>query len=215
MIDFQKLRKEYESEGFDADDLPDDPIAAFVRWYDHATESCPVDWFEPNAMTISTASASGEVSCRWVLLKGLTATGIRFYTNYDSEKANQISENPVAAATFHWPYLGRQVRLQGAIAKTSREDSETYFHSRPRGSQIGAAVSPQSSPIQSQQWLEQRKAELEQQYDGQPIPLPENWGGYELTPSRIEFWQGRSNRLHDRIVFERQGDGWRKTRISP
>ena len=215
-MDFKKLRKEYETDGFDSTDLPDDPIAAFRIWFDNATQSCPESWFEPNAMALSTADAGSEVACRWVLLKGVTETGIRFYTNYDSDKGRQIASNPHAAAAFHWPYLGRQVRFQGAIEKTSRAVSEEYFHSRPRGSQIGAMVSQQSSEIDSRQTLEDRQRALEKKFEGQEIPLPENWGGYEITPVRVEFWQGRLNRLHDRIVFIKQDDQtWVKKRISP
>ena len=215
-MDFKKLRKEYETDGFDAADLPDDPIAAFRIWYDNATESCPEPWFEPNAMALSTADGGSEVACRWVLLKGVTETGIRFYTNYDSDKGRQIASNPHAAAAFHWPYLGRQVRFQGRIEKTSHAASEEYFHSRPRGSQIGAMVSQQSSEIDSRQTLEDRQRALEEKFEGKEIPLPENWGGYEINPVRVEFWQGRLNRLHDRIVFIKQDDQtWVKKRISP
>lgn len=215
-MDFKKLRKEYETDGFDAADLPAEPIAAFKVWYESATESCPESWFEPNGMALSTSGADGFVTCRWVLLKGVTETGIRFFTNYDSDKGQQIAENPHAAAVFHWPYLGRQVRFEGRIEKTSREVSETYFHSRPRGSQIGAIVSQQSSEIESREALERKQKDLEAKFEGQEIPLPENWGGYEITPQRVEFWQGRLNRLHDRIVFSHTDNGgWTTKRISP
>ena len=191
-MDFKKLRKEYETDGFDSTDLPDDPIAAFRIWFDNATQSCPETWFEPNAMALSTADAGSEVACRWVLLKGVTETGIRFYTNYDSDKGRQIASNPHAAAAFHWPYLGRQVRFQGAIEKTSRAVSEEYFHSRPRGSQIGAMVSQQSSEIDSRQTLEDRQRALEKKFEGQEIPhCPKTGAATKLLPS--EWNSGRED----------------------
>ena len=167
-------------------------------------------------MSLATAGKNGRVSNRYVLLKGVDDDGIRFYSNYDSNKGRQIADNARAAAAFLWAYLGQQVRLEGSIAKTSREDSEQYFHSRPRGSQLGACASTQSSEVESWEVLGQRKAELENQFADLEIPLPDNWGGYKIVPDRIEFWQGRSNRLHDRIVYELQADKtWRRFRISP
>ena len=151
-----------------------------------------------------------------MLLKGVDADSIRFYTNYGSTKGKQLGENPNASATFHWAYLGRQVHLVGAVAKTSRDDSETYFHSRPRGSQLGALTSQQSSRIESREQLEKIRAELEVKYADQPIPLPENWGGYALTPTRIEFWQGRLDRMHDRVVYQKGDRGdWDRFRVAP
>ncbi len=215
-MDFKELRKEYETAGFDAADLPNDPLQSFQQWFTAASESCPDRLFEPNAMALATSAPHGAVSCRWVLLKGITETGIRFYTNYDSDKGQQIASNPRAAATFHWPWLGRQVRMEGSIEKTDRATSEEYFHSRPRGSQIGAMVSRQSAEIESREQLEQMQGALEAKFEGQEIPLPENWGGYHIVPSRVEFWQGRLNRLHDRIVFVQDDQGtWTKKRLAP
>ena len=215
-MDFKELRKEYETAGFDPADLPEDPIAAFQQWFKAASESCPDPAFEANAMALATSNKDGKVSCRWVLLKGVTEKGIQFFTNYDSDKGQQIASNPHAAATFHWPWLGRQVRMEGSIEKTDRATSEKYFHSRPRGSQIGAMVSRQSSEIGSREQLEQMQAELESKFEGQEIPLPENWGGYHIVPTRVEFWQGRLNRLHDRIVFVQGDQGkWTKKRLAP
>ena len=214
-MDFKALRKEYETKGFNADDLADDPMQTFEQWFAAATKESPGDWFEPNAMTLSTSAIDGHVSSRWVLLKGVGSEGFRFYTNYDSDKAQQIESNPNVALCFHWPYLGRQLRIEGVAERTSHEDSETYFHSRPRGSQIGAMVSQQSSEIQSRVELEQKRDALLQEFEGKEIPLPENWGGYLIRPERFEFWQGRLDRLHDRVVYLRDGEGWEKKRLSP
>lgn len=215
-MDFKALRKEYQTVGFGPEDLSENPMEAFAQWFDAATQQCPGDWFEPNAMVISTAQKSGPVASRWVLLKGVDADGFRFYTNYDSEKGQQIEANPNVALAFHWPYLGRQLRIQGQARRTSQEDSLAYFHSRPRGAQIGAMVSQQSQVIQSRTELETYRDQLEQQFAGQEIPLPDNWGGYQVKPDRFEFWQGRLDRLHDRVAFLRGADGqWIKQRLSP
>lgn len=215
-ITFDQIRKEYADQGIDESSLPKDPIELFRQWYAVAEQNQPGQWVEANAMSLATAGKDGRVSNRYVLLKGVDDDGIRFYSNYDSNKGRQIADNARAAVAFLWAYLGRQVRFEGSIAKTSREDSEQYFHSRPRGSQLGACASTQSSEVESWETLGQRKAELESQYADQEIPLPDNWGGYKIVPDRIEFWQGRSNRLHDRIVYELQADRtWRRFRISP
>lgn len=215
-MDFKALRKEYETAGFGPNDLPDNPMQAFAKWFDAATEQCPGDWFEPNAMALSTSQPSGRVASRWVLLKGIDEHGFRFYTNYDSDKGQQIESNPNVALAFHWPYLGRQLRIEGRAERTSFEDSQAYFHSRPRGSQIGAMVSRQSQVIQSRSELETYRDQLEKKFQGQEIPLPDNWGGYRVKPDRFEFWQGRLDRLHDRVVFVGDASGgWSKLRLSP
>jgi len=215
-MDFKELRKEYESQGIDDSSLDADPMVTFENWLQIATDNSPGAWFETNAMTLATASAAAEVSSRTVLLKGVDADSIRFYTNYGSTKGQHLAENPNASVTFHWAYLGRQVQMSGAIAKTSREDSEAYFHSRPRGSQLGAMTSQQSSRIESREQLEKIRGDLEAKFDGQPIPLPDNWGGYALTPTRVEFWQGRLDRMHDRVVYQKSGQGnWDRFRVAP
>jgi pyridoxamine 5'-phosphate oxidase len=215
-MEFKELRKEYETQGINDAEMLDDPMATFRNWFQVAADSCNEDLFEANAMTLATADLSGMVTARVVLLKGIDADSIRFYTNYESTKGKQLAENPQASVNFHWAHLGRQVRIRGSVAKTTREDSEQYFHSRPRGSQLGAIASQQSSVIESRESLEQIRADLEKKYEGQEIPLPDFWGGYALTPVVIEFWQGRLDRMHDRVVYEKgDGSNWKRYRISP
>ncbi|MCP4194004.1 MAG: pyridoxamine 5'-phosphate oxidase [Planctomycetaceae bacterium] len=212
----EDFRKQYGAlPRLERSDLDSDPIEQFRTWFDQATESVPVDWFESNAMTLATASQIGEVTARIVLLKGLDSDGLVFYTNYDSQKGVQLAENPRAAAVLFWPHLERQVRVEGRVERVSREMSERYFHSRPRGSQIGAAISKQSQTIETADELEQRVEEMEQQYADQPIPLPDDWGGFLLKPNRFEFWQGRQNRLHVRFAYEQVGSIWNISRLSP
>lgn len=215
-MDFSELRKEYQTKGIDDSQLDADPFQTFRLWMQSATDSCPGQWFETNAMTLATAGSDGVVSSRTVLLKGVDEDSIRFYSNYASVKGRQLAENNHAAVTFHWAWLGRQIQMRGTVEKTSREDSESYFHSRPRGSQLAALASNQSSKIESRAELEKVRADLEQKYHDQEVPLPETWGGYALTPVRIEFWQGRLDRMHDRVVYEKvDGQRWERFRISP
>lgn len=213
-MDFKAIRKEYENTGIDEAQIPSDPIQLFREWYETAVEKCPGSWLEPNAMSLATTDLDGNVSNRYVLMKQVEDNGIQFFTNYDSYKSSQILANPKAAVAFHWPYLGRQVRIEGAVEKTTKAVSEAYFHSRPRGSQISAVSSKQSTVVESRQLLDDQRARLEEQYDGMSVPLPENWGGYLLKPSKIEFWQGRLDRLHDRIVFRFETE-WNWQRLSP
>lgn len=187
----------------------------FSLWYQAAQDHQPATWSEPNAMALATCGSQGIVSCRIVLLKGVTDEGIQFFTNYDSQKGKQIRENAKVAATFHWDYLGRQLRLQGTAEPTDRATSETYFHSRPRGSQLSAAISPQSQIVESRQALKQKAAELDQQLADQPVPLPENWGGYLIRPTRFEFWQGRPDRCHDRAIYRLEQGTWVREQIAP
>jgi pyridoxamine-phosphate oxidase len=217
-MSMQELRKEYENAGIDEAKLPACPIACFRQWFESATEHCPGRWFEPNAMSLATADKGGRPSVRVVLLKEITDTGIQFFTNYESTKGQQLAANPVAAVTMHWPYLGRQVRMIGDVEKTSRDVSEAYFHSRPRGSQIGALASRQSCQVDSRDELDREARELTEKLEGQDVPLPEHWGGYHLVPTEVEFWQGRLDRLHDRIVYsksERNSCSWEIGRLSP
>ena len=214
-MDYQAIRKEYENHGIKASDLSECPFESLSKWVKLATDKSPGRWFESNAMSLATTDLEGNVSVRMVLLKGITDVGIRFFTNYDSRKGTQLAANPIAAVCFHWPYLGRQLRIEGSVEKTSREVSEEYFHSRPRGSQIGAYVSKQSTKIDARETLDEESKKFEASLDGNPVPLPENWGGYLLLPTRFEFWQGRLDRLHDRIVYERENKKWCRHQLAP
>lgn len=214
-MDFQSIRKEYENIGIDESSLPDQPIELFRTWYRTAVDNCPEKWIEPNAMALATTDLDGNVSNRYVLLKHIEDDGIRFFTNYQSHKGRQLAANPKCAVAFHWPYLGRQVRIEGSVEKTSREISKEYFHSRPRGSQIGAAASKQSREVSSRQQLDEENKRLAKLFEEKEIPLPDDWGGYLIRISRIEFWQGRLDRLHDRVVFSFDGSDWERTRLSP
>jgi pyridoxamine 5'-phosphate oxidase len=190
-----------------------DPVAQFQRWFDDAVaDGLPL----PEAMSLSTITAEGKPTARMVLLKKVDAQGFVFFTNYNSAKARELAANPNASLVFFWPQLERQVRVEGVVSKTSAAESREYFASRPRGSQIGAWASPQSEVIPGREVLEQRRAELEDVYRDREIPWPEHWGGYCLKPERIEFWKGRRDRLHDRILYVRQPDeSWTIQRLAP
>lgn len=198
--------------GLTEEDAGPDPIALFDRWYREAREA---GLYLPESMAMATATPGGRPSVRQVLLKAFDERGFVTYTNYDSRKGREIAENPVAALAVHWPILQRQVRINGAVEKVSEEESRAYFASRPRGSRIGAWASRQSSVLISREELESRFRDLQERFRGEDVPLPPFWGGYRLVPEVIEFWQGRANRLHDRIRFTREGDGWRIDRLYP
>jgi pyridoxamine 5'-phosphate oxidase len=190
-----------------------DPVAQFQRWFaDAVADGLPL----PEAMSLSTITPEGKPTARMVLLKKVDAQGFVFFTNYNSAKARELAANPNASLVFFWPQLERQVRVEGVVSKTSAAESREYFASRPRGSQIGAWASPQSEVIPGREVLEQRRAELEDVYRDREIPWPEHWGGYCLKPERIEFWKGRRDRLHDRILYVRQPDeSWTIQRLAP
>jgi len=200
-------------EGLDERTIDPDPIKQFRSWFDDAVAAgLPL----PEAMTLATATSSGRPSARVVLLKGVDETGFVFYTNYRSAKARDLDSNPQAALVFYWPQLDRQVRIEGTTQRTSTEESQAYFKTRPRESQIGAWASPQSDVISDRQFLEQRVIELEQLYCDRDVDCPEHWGGYRVKPNRIEFWKTRPGRLHDRILYERDpGGSWRMSRLAP
>jgi pyridoxamine 5'-phosphate oxidase len=208
------LRNEYTLNGLDTTDVLPDPFAQFRQWFDAALAAgLP----EPNAMHISTVTASGRPDGRIVLLKDMSEAGFVFYTNYESRKGRELTDHPFAALTFFYPQLERQIRIEGTVEKVSAEESDAYFNSRPRGSQIGAWVSHQSTVIDSREVLEQRQRELESQFAGQPVPRPAHWGGFRVVPDLLEFWQGRPSRLHDRIRYSRPegSQSWSIDRLSP
>jgi pyridoxamine 5'-phosphate oxidase len=206
------IRREYEAAGLSERDLAADPIEQLRAWLDQARAAYPE---ELTSMTLATADREGRPSARVVLLKGLDERGLVFYTNYESRKGQELAENPRAALVFYWPVLERQVRIEGTVERTSREESETYFISRPLGSRLGAWVSPQSRPIPGREELERRLREAGERF-GEEVPLPASWGGYRVRPESIEFWQGRPNRLHDRLRYSLAADGgWRIERLAP
>jgi pyridoxamine 5'-phosphate oxidase len=193
----------------------DDPFALFQTWLDQALEANDGAWFEPNAMALSTADAQGRPDCRIVLLKHLDRDGLVFYTNLESAKAQQLAANPRAAAVFYWSGQERQVRVRGRVERVDEQDAREYFASRPRGSQLGALVSRQSRPLDSRQALEADLEQARARYTDKPIPKPDYWGGLRIVPEAFEFWQGRDNRLHDRLLYRRDGQGWARQRLSP
>jgi pyridoxamine 5'-phosphate oxidase len=213
-VDISELRKEYTLSGLFKKDLVSDPFHQFRLWFEESLRTAGTR--EPNAMTLATASRDGAPSVRVVLLKGFDADGVTFFTNYESRKAQQLADNPRAALNFHWPWLERQIQIEGTVQKVGREKSKEYFDKRPIGSRLGAIVSKQSSAIESRLVLEQRLSAMQAEYKDSDPPLPEFWGGYLLVPERFEFWQGRENRLHDRFLYTRSANGsWQIDRLAP
>jgi pyridoxamine 5'-phosphate oxidase len=189
-----------------------DPMDLFARWFEAAERSSIL---LPEAIAVATSSRDGRPSVRMMLLKGFDARGFRFFTNYESQKGREIEENPRAAFLVHWALLQRQIRVAGWLEKLSEEESAAYFRTRARGSQIGAWASKQSSTLTGRDELERRVREMETRFAGEDVPLPPFWGGYRLVPERIEFWQGRANRLHDRLEYTREDGEWKRVRLSP
>jgi pyridoxamine 5'-phosphate oxidase len=195
----------------DRADLDSDPVRQFERWYGEAADVTRA----PEAMAIATASEDAAPSLRMVLLKGFDERGFVFYTGYESRKGSELAENPRAALLFYWDPLGRQVRIEGRVERVEREESEEYFHSRPRGAQLAALASRQSTVLGDREDLVARYAQLERELEGSDVPLPEAWGGFRLEPETYEFWQHRENRLHDRFRYRRDGRRWIIERLSP
>lgn len=208
-------RVQYETAGLDVSDLDESPIAQWRSWYEQAADAGVV---EPNAMVVSTIADDGAPDARVVLVRGADERGLVFFTNYNSAKGRQLDDDPVAAATFAWLDLHRQVRVRGTIARVTETESDDYFASRPRDSQIGAWASPQSSPITDRDELMRRVVDVTERFADAPVPRPPHWGGFRLSPVEVEFWQGRPNRLHDRFRYRRDEErstGWKIERLAP
>jgi pyridoxamine 5'-phosphate oxidase len=207
-----RLRKEYTRAGLTESDADTDPIAQFRRWFG---EALAADLHEPNAMILATATPDGRPSARVVLLKGFDERGFVFYTNYEGRKGAELEANPYCALVFYWATLERQVRVEGHARRVPEKESDEYFRSRPRGSQLGARVSEQSRPVGGREELEAKLRWLEAEYEGREVPRPQFWGGYRVEPDSIEFWQGRENRLHDRLVYRLSDGEWGRERLRP
>lgn len=211
-MDISSLRKEYTKFGLNSNDLEMCPHIQFDKWFKQAQKA---NLNETNAMSISTVSEIGVPSSRTVLLKIYDKKGFVFFTNYSSQKAQDIESNSNVALLFPWLSLERQVRISGRAEKITKKESFAYFTSRPKGSQLGAWISPQSRVIESRDFLKQKLAEMKNKFSQGDIPLPDAWGGYRIIPSKFEFWQGRSSRLHDRFVYEKSGNDWDIKRLAP
>jgi pyridoxamine 5'-phosphate oxidase len=210
--DLAAMRREYADAGLEERDLPPEPVALWREWLEAAASAAIA---EVNAMVVSTVDAAGAPSSRMVLCKHADAEGFVFFTNYASDKARDIEGNPHVSLLFPWHPLGRQVRVDGVASRVDPAESAAYFATRPRGAQLGAWASRQSSVIGSRAELDDHVAETESRFGSGEIPLPPHWGGFRVRPSRVEFWQGRGNRLHDRLRYVREQDGWRVERLSP
>lgn len=206
------IRKDYQLKSLAESEVAKDPFAQFSVWWEEAVQSSIV---EVNAMALSTASPEGRPSSRIVLLKGFNEEGFVFFTNYTSDKGRQMEQNQYVSLLFFWKELERQVRIEGTVSTIAPEESDAYFNSRPIGSRLGAWASPQSQKIADRAILDQELEKITAQFQGQEIPRPPHWGGYRVQPTKIEFWQGRSSRLHDRILYEQVDEQWQISRLAP
>jgi pyridoxamine 5'-phosphate oxidase len=212
MADLSALRQEYTLTGLKETDVAGDPVRQFEAWFAQAEAAGVI---EPNAMTLATADSAGFPSARTVLLKGADSRGFVFFTNYESAKGRELATNPRVTLVFPWLALERQVIVRGTVSQVSREETDAYFQSRPQGSQLGAWASAQSTLVPDRTALEDNLKRMEDRFAGQVVPTPPHWGGFRVKPIAIEFWQGRRNRLHDRLRYRREGDSWVIERLSP
>jgi len=212
MAELQEIRREYSYTMLDIDNLDINPIVQFQYWLNEAMQAGII---EPTAMVLSTATPDGKASSRVVLLKDLDRDGFTFFTNYESRKGVQITQNPFGSLLFYWPQLERQVRIEGKISRTQRHISDEYFQSRPEGSKIGAWSSPQSRRVPSREYIDSLHRDYQELFRNKALERPETWGGYKLFPSLMEFWQGRENRLHDRFEYILNGGAWEIYRLAP
>jgi len=206
------MRKDYSLAGLLEKDLAKNPFRQFEQWFQEA-EAAKIP--EPNAMTLATVGRDGRPSARSVLLKGVDGRGFVFYTNFESRKGRELDANPRATLLFPWITMERQVVVEGAVTRVSREEAEAYFHSRPRASQLGAWASPQSTVVAGRAVIDESYRVIEKKYEGREVPLPPNWGGFRLAPETVEFWQGRRSRLHDRLRYRREAGDWAVERLAP
>ena len=211
-MDILHIRRAYAKDGIAPETMLTNPLAQFEQWLDGALHA---GMTEPNAMTLASVDAGGQPHARIVLLRGVDARGFSFFTNYHSHKGSELAAAPHAALCFHWPELGRQVRVEGTVERVSAQESDSYWATRPREHQLGAWTSQQSAVIDSRRVLEDAERELEARFADQPVPRPAHWGGYRVSPTVIEFWQGRPSRLHDRVRYIRVGSDWQRDRLSP
>lgn len=211
-INVADLRENYKKGGIPDENIPKEPIPFFEKWLKEAISS---DVMEPNAMSLATVDSDGKPSVRLVLLKGIEGDAIHFYTNYESEKGRELAKHPHASVAFWWPELERQIRISGSVQKLSHEVSSDYFNSRPRESQLGAWASSQSQPVETREDLQKHFDQMVKKFEGKEIPKPDFWGGFQVRIEEIEFWQGRTGRLHDRIKYKKADNFWTKERLQP